>query len=487
MSELRGSRARRPMPLPTAPSRPAPPPAPPVPAPVDGTPGDGTPGRGGAGRGDAAPGDLQTVFTELARRSRLPTGPEARPSEVLRSAGLPLLMAALVAGGQATAGLPARMDARVDGGPAPTSQPSGAGGWTVTTPTAQAPTAPPPDAPPAPTNRPAQTAPRAPATRTPPAPAAPAARTAPPPTPRPAPARTSAAPADPAPTSRATAPKSRAAAPTSRATAKSGTPRPPVRRATRTPSSGAATPPAGPRQGPVTPSRPAPAVSERTAEGPGAPSDGGERTYVVRSGDSLIAISRRERVKLHDLLEVNRLHLESVIRPGDTLRLPPDPNRPGATRTYPPDVTAAADANRRALARGKVPTREQVQAMVASTARAMGVDPALALGIAYLESGFQQRLVSPANALGVMQVTPAAGRWASRSLGVPLDLMDAPDNITAGIALLRALTQAADTEAQAVAGYYQGLASVQQNGMFDDTRRYVATVLTLRSRFAAGR
>jgi len=176
-----------------------------------------------------------------------------------------------------------------------------------------------------------------------------------------------------------------------------------------------------------------------------------------------------------------------VIHPGDRLRLPaaPAPATAGG-HAYPPAVVAAANANRLALAHARVPTREQVQALVVSTARSMGVDPALALGVAYLESGFQQRVVSPANAVGVMQVIPSAGRWASTMVGRPLDLLDAKDNIVAGVALLHALTRAADTEAQAVAGYYQGLTSVQQHGMFDDTRRYVANVQTLKARFATG-
>ena len=35
----------------------------------------------------------------------------------------------------------------------------------------------------------------------------------------------------------------------------------------------------------------------------------------------------------------------------------------------------------------------------------------------------------------------------------------------------------------AIAGYYQGLASVRSRGMYEDTQRYVANVQALRSRF----
>ena len=40
-----------------------------------------------------------------------------------------------------------------------------------------------------------------------------------------------------------------------------------------------------------------------------------------------------------------------------------------------------------------------------------------------------------------------------------------------------------DDYAMAVAGYYQGLASVKAHGMYPDTRQYVADVLALQQRF----
>jgi hypothetical protein len=64
-----------------------------------------------------------------------------------------------------------------------------------------------------------------------------------------------------------------------------------------------------------------------------------------------------------------------------------------------------------------------------------------------------------------------------------LDLYDAQDNITAGVALLSLLTHEAKSERQAVAGYYQGLASVRAHGMYRSTKQYVADVMTLRAGF----
>jgi len=118
-----------------------------------------------------------------------------------------------------------------------------------------------------------------------------------------------------------------------------------------------------------------------------------------------------------------------------------------------------------------------------SAARSLGVDPALAQAIAYQESGFNAAVVSPANAIGVMQVIPSSGEWASDMVGRRLDLLEPRDNVVAGVAILRALVSSAPDVRTAIAGYYQGLASVRKNGMFADTRRYVANVQTLMAQF----
>jgi soluble lytic murein transglycosylase-like protein len=68
--------------------------------------------------------------------------------------------------------------------------------------------------------------------------------------------------------------------------------------------------------------------------------------------------------------------------------------------------------------------------------------------------------------------------------GRALDPNSATDNVQAGVLYLKQLLQ--DTggdESAAIAGYYQGLASVRNRGQFDDTQRYVSNVQALRSRF----
>ena len=108
----------------------------------------------------------------------------------------------------------------------------------------------------------------------------------------------------------------------------------------------------------------------------------------------------------------------------------------------------------------------------------------LALAVAYQESGFDHSQVSPANAIGTMQVIPSSGQWASDLVGRQLNLLDPRDNVTAGVAILKSLLTTSPDLPSAIAGYYQGATSVHQNGMFADTRLYVANVRALMSRFA---
>ena len=124
-----------------------------------------------------------------------------------------------------------------------------------------------------------------------------------------------------------------------------------------------------------------------------------------------------------------------------------------------------------------------MQAIIAATASRYGVDPALAQAIAYQESGFDMRAVSPANAVGAMQVIPSSGQWTSEMAGRPLDLLDPHDNATAGVLLLRAHARSGADQATVIAAYYQGMSSVRQHGMYADTRRYVANVQTLMARY----
>jgi LysM repeat protein len=211
-------------------------------------------------------------------------------------------------------------------------------------------------------------------------------------------------------------------------------------------------------------------------------------TWLVHSGDNLTAIARHYSVSIAAIEKRNHVGTNGVIFIGQKLQIEvPVTDGPTsfAGRTYPPATVAAANRHRATLAQRSQPTKAQTRALITRTAKRLGLDPALALAIGWQESGFQQRVVSPADAVGIMQVVPSTGDYISTYLvHRHLDLLDPADNITAGVALLKALTSAAPVD-KAVAGYYQGLGSVLSKGMYADTKVYVASVLRLRKQFAS--
>ncbi|WP_230685138.1 LysM peptidoglycan-binding domain-containing protein [Cellulomonas sp. JZ18] len=220
-------------------------------------------------------------------------------------------------------------------------------------------------------------------------------------------------------------------------------------------------------------------------------------TYTVRTGDTVSAIAARHGTTVQAVVAANGLDARAFIRAGQTLVVPgaaapaaaPAAVTSGlvgntfAGRTYPEHVVASANQNKASLLATGVPSRDEMRAKVAATARAMGVDPALAQAIAFQESGFNHTAVSPANAIGTMQVIPSSGEWASQMVGRPLNLLHPDDNVVAGVAILRSLVRTSPDLPTAIASYYQGASSVKRNGMYADTRRYVANVQTLMTQY----
>ncbi|MGN8132018.1 LysM peptidoglycan-binding domain-containing protein [Paenarthrobacter sp. 22069] len=243
------------------------------------------------------------------------------------------------------------------------------------------------------------------------------------------------------------------------------------------------------------PAAPAPVLATTSAPAPGS--------YTIKAGDTLSAIASRHGVKLSDLLSANKLGMNSIIYPGSKLVIPggsaqPDPQPAAAPQpapaplvassflgfSYPAAVVSSANENKALLNASPVPSREEMKNIVADTARRMGVDPSLALAFAFQESGFNQRSVSPANAIGTMQVIPSSGQWASDLVGRKLNLLDPYDNAAAGVAIIRQLLATSKDQDTAIAGYYQGQYSVSKYGMYDDTKAYVAAIKAHQKNFS---
>ena len=210
--------------------------------------------------------------------------------------------------------------------------------------------------------------------------------------------------------------------------------------------------------------------------------------YIVISGDTLSRISSMFGVSINAIVSANGIRNAGSISVGQKLSIPGGipTGLVGDTflgRTYSAPVVGAANQNKATLKAMDVPSKAQMQALVVKTAKALGVDPALAQAIAYQESGFNMRAVSPANAIGVMQVIPSSGKWASTILGRDLNLLIPEDNVTAGIVILKTLQRNGTPLSSAIGGYYQGETAVRKHGLYSDTVRYVASVKSLMTRF----
>jgi soluble lytic murein transglycosylase-like protein len=196
--------------------------------------------------------------------------------------------------------------------------------------------------------------------------------------------------------------------------------------------------------------------------------------YTVQPGDTLSGIAARSGVSTNELAWMNGLDPSAPILSGTALKLPN--GAAGTGSTAPPQSIPQA---------APYPTAAHTSsAEIGQIAAGQGVSGSLASAIAWQESGFNNGAVSPANARGVMQVMPGTWDWVEQNISGPLDPSSPQDNVRAGSAYLgQLLRDTGGDERMAVAAYYQGLASVQQNGVLPETQRYVDNVMALRSRF----
>jgi soluble lytic murein transglycosylase-like protein len=220
-----------------------------------------------------------------------------------------------------------------------------------------------------------------------------------------------------------------------------------------------------------------PVASTPTATVSSGPAPQGH--YKVREGDTLGALAASSGVSVDAMAAMNGLDTSAPLLIGTVIKLPTGAPAPPGASTPEPAQTVVPQAD-------PIPTAARLGAAdVQSVAALHGVSPSLAAAIAWQESGFNNAMVSSANARGVMQVMPGTWSYVQENLADrALDPSSATDNVHAGVLYLkRLLNETGGDESAAIAGYYQGLASVRSSGMYDDTKQYVANVQALRARF----
>lgn len=203
----------------------------------------------------------------------------------------------------------------------------------------------------------------------------------------------------------------------------------------------------------------------------------------VVPGDTPSGLAVRYHAWTREVIALNG----SVLRVGEVIRIPVVDRaaaeaKPKKKTSTKPRATAR---DRKMWAAGwrhwKLP-RGQVKRLIIREARQQGVPVGLALAVGWQESGWHQPVVSVDDAIGVMQLLPTSGEWMEMYLGREINLRNTRHNVKAGVRMLRVLLDNTSTERRAVAAYYQGLSGLRRQGMYAETRQYVANVMAIRKR-----
>jgi LysM repeat protein len=182
-------------------------------------------------------------------------------------------------------------------------------------------------------------------------------------------------------------------------------------------------------------------------------------TYVVRPGDSLSSIAMSHGVSLGALADLNRLSLGDILLAGRRLVLPAN-----SVATSP---------------------RSSVRDSLAFWSSHYGVDVHLATALAWMESGFNNAMVSTTGAVGVMQIMPDTWDYVEQVLLLGRSVPHTADgNVRIGVAFLHHLLHVyGGDERRALAAYYQGARALADAGFLPGTEQYVEDILALKTRF----
>jgi soluble lytic murein transglycosylase-like protein len=188
------------------------------------------------------------------------------------------------------------------------------------------------------------------------------------------------------------------------------------------------------------------------------------RNYVVKAGDSLTAIAQRNGTTVARLAKLNKLDPARALLIGARLRFP---------------VTIAHRSRTAAAATNTL----AVRAFIGKWAAQYGLDPQLVRALAWMESGFQQTVVSSVGAEGVMQLLPTTWQYVEDVLIGHKVEHTADGNVQVGVAYLSHLLKAFNgDEHLALAAWYQGEKAVRDKGPYAESKVFVTDVLALRTR-----
>jgi LysM repeat protein len=187
------------------------------------------------------------------------------------------------------------------------------------------------------------------------------------------------------------------------------------------------------------------------------------RSYVVKPGDSLTAIARKHKTTLSKIVKVNKLNPAKPLLIGVKLRIP---------TTVMRTTTAVSATN-----------AGTIRSSLDRWAAHYGIDASLARALAWMESGYNNEVVSSVGAQGVMQLLPSTWDYVETVLIKHPVAHNADGNVHVGLAYLNHLLHAFNgDEHLALAAWYQGERAVRAVGPYQVSKVFVADVLALRQR-----
>jgi len=189
--------------------------------------------------------------------------------------------------------------------------------------------------------------------------------------------------------------------------------------------------------------------------------------HVVRSGESLTQLARRYGTTVAKLARLNHLDPSHYLLIGTKLRVPVATHVVTATHRVAYRTTSVAS----------------VRALIDHWALHYGVDVHLVRALAWMESGYNNTLVSSVGARGIMQLLPTTFSYVETSLIGHRVRHNADGNVRAGVAYLAHLLHAFHWDKRlALAGWYQGERAVRKHGLYKVSKTFVKDVLALEHR-----
>ena len=180
--------------------------------------------------------------------------------------------------------------------------------------------------------------------------------------------------------------------------------------------------------------------------------------HVVKPGDTLTAIAAQAGTTVNTVASLNKIDPAQPIIIGQKLKLP-------------------------ATASSATPTAAAVRARLDAWSAKLGVDPHLVRALAWMESGFQTRIVSSAGARGVLQTLPSTRSYVETVLVGHAVPRTVDGDIEVGVLYLRHLLQAFHgNDRLALAAWYEGERAVREHGVYKVSKPFVDDVLALRTR-----